>query len=97
MRLRVRNVLLAAACCLFATTVLSQDTQYPAQNGMIPGPARPADFPAWLADLQHWREESRIRLGYDGSEYSRPDLKWTQTSFIQPQMMIHDQIGRAHV
>lgn len=91
MRLRVRNVLLVAACCLFATTLLSQDTQYPAQNGMIPGPARPADFPAWLADLQHWREESRIRLGYDGSEYSRPDLKWTQSSFIQPQMMIHDR------
>ena len=35
--------------------------------------------------------EQRIRIGYDDSEYHRPELAWTQSSFIQPQMMIHDR------
>ena len=46
---------------------------------------------AWLEDLRHWRHEELIRMGYDGSEYDRPELKWTQSSFIQPQMMIEDR------
>ena len=46
---------------------------------------------AWLADISHWRDERRIRIGYDGSRYDRPEFKWTQSSFIQPQMMVHDR------
>jgi len=46
---------------------------------------------AWLADLKHWRHEQLIRMGYDGSQYDRPELKWTQSSFVQPQMMIEDR------
>jgi len=39
----------------------------------------------------HWRMERRIRIGYDGSRYQIPSLQWTQHSFIQPQMMVHDR------
>jgi len=45
----------------------------------------------WLLDLEHWRTERRIRVGYDGSRYSLPALQWTQSSFIQPQMMVQDR------
>ncbi len=45
----------------------------------------------WLQDLEHWRTERRIRVGYDGSRYSLPALQWTQSSFIQPQMMVQDR------
>jgi iron(II)-dependent oxidoreductase len=45
----------------------------------------------WLQDLEHWRTERRIRIGYDGSRYSLPALQWTQSSFIQPQMMVQDR------
>jgi iron(II)-dependent oxidoreductase len=72
-------------------TATAQDTQYPPQDMMIPGPASANDFAAWLADLQHWRREALIRIGYDGAQYGRPELKWTQRAFIQPQMMIHDR------
>jgi formylglycine-generating enzyme required for sulfatase activity len=68
-----------------------QDTEYPPQRSQIPGPANSADFPKWLADIQHWRMERRIRIGYDEAQYLRPQLAWTQSSFIQPQMMIHDR------
>lgn len=46
---------------------------------------------AWLKDIRHWRIERRIRIGYDGHRYEIPALQWTQRSFIQPQMMVHDR------
>jgi len=46
---------------------------------------------SWLGDIRHWRDERRIRIGYDGSRYERPDLQWAQSSFIQPQMMVQDR------
>ena len=45
----------------------------------------------WLSDITHWRAERRIRIGYEDSRYQIPALQWTQRSFIQPQMMIHDR------
>lgn len=45
----------------------------------------------WLKAVTDWRTERRIRVGYDGSRYDMPALKWTQSSFIQPQMMVHDR------
>jgi gamma-glutamyl hercynylcysteine S-oxide synthase len=45
----------------------------------------------WLRDLEHWRAERRIRIAYDPSRYETPALKWTQSSFIQPQMMVQDR------
>jgi formylglycine-generating enzyme required for sulfatase activity len=50
-----------------------------------------AETQAWLSDLHHWRDEHRIRVGYNGAEYERPALQWTQSSFVQPQMMVHDR------
>ena len=45
----------------------------------------------WLTDITHWRAERRIRIGYDPARYEMPALQWTQSSFIQPQMMVHDR------
>jgi len=55
------------------------------------GPETPQDFPKWLADMKRWRMEYLKRIGYDRTEYSRPELKWTQRSYLQPQMMIEDR------
>jgi gamma-glutamyl hercynylcysteine S-oxide synthase len=45
----------------------------------------------WLKDLEHWRVERRIRVGYDNARYLNPALQWAQSSFIQPQMMVQDR------
>ena len=49
------------------------------------------DHDIWLKDITHWRSERRIRTGYNGSRYEMPELLWTQSSFIQPQMMVQDR------
>jgi gamma-glutamyl hercynylcysteine S-oxide synthase len=63
-------------------------------KGLWEGGSKPCtqnEHQAWLADITHWRYERRIRIGYDGSRYDLPALKWTQSSFMQPQMMVEDR------
>jgi formylglycine-generating enzyme required for sulfatase activity len=106
MKSSVRGAM-ALGVLLAATMLAAQDTNSPPTAEQIPGPAcapipewdsqqaprtcTKEESDAWLADARHWRMERRIRSGYDGAEYARPELKWTQSSFIQPQMMVHDR------
>jgi gamma-glutamyl hercynylcysteine S-oxide synthase len=92
---------------LFVTSLAAaQDSRYRPDRQQIPGPAcltmkgaweggskacTAEDHASWLTDIQHWRMERRIRIGYDGSRYDIPALKWTQSSFFQPQMMVEDR------
>ncbi|MGD1062991.1 MAG: SUMF1/EgtB/PvdO family nonheme iron enzyme [Terracidiphilus sp.] len=85
----------------------AQDTQYPARGQQIPvpdcmnlhfawenvlQPTCPQDaHDRWLKDVQHWRAERRIRVAFDPSRYESSALAWAQSSFIQPQMMVHDR------
>ncbi len=99
----VRSILVLLA---FVTVVGAQDTKFQPEGQQIPGPGclnmkgaweggtKPCsagEHESWLADVRHWRDERRIRIGYEGSRYDLPALKWTQSSFIQPQMMVEDR------
>ena len=75
-------------CSIRAT---AQDTAYPAVDAQIPGPANSSDGQAWLADMRHWRRERLGRIGLDDSNYTRPELKWTQRNFVCSQMMIEER------
>jgi iron(II)-dependent oxidoreductase len=76
---------------ILAGTVFAQDPAVQPQGYHFEGPRTPSDFPRWLADMKRWRVEYLKRIGYNGSEYDRPELKWTQSSFMQPQMMVEDR------
>jgi iron(II)-dependent oxidoreductase len=69
----------------------AQDPNIHVNGSLIDGPTDPSEFNKWIADMKAWRHEEIVRIGYDGAEYSRPELKWTQSSFMQPQMMIEDR------
>ncbi len=88
------------------TLASAQDSKFPPAEQQLPVPecltmrglweggsktCTPNEHEAWLADITHWRNERRIRIGYNGSRYNLPALQWTQSSFIQPQMMVHDR------
>jgi len=94
------------AVLLLPAAIFAQDTQYAPVRQLIPAPpcltmkgawtgpsaACTEDTHArWLADIRRWRDERKIRIGYDGKRYERPEFQWTQSSFIQPQMMVHDR------
>jgi formylglycine-generating enzyme required for sulfatase activity len=90
----------------FSNIASAQDTNFEPDHQQIPAPdclvlkaaydggwkpCTPGDHNAWLADIGRWRSERLIRVGYDGSRYDLPELKWTQSSFFQPQMMVQDR------
>ncbi len=101
-----RTLFAIAALLSFSNVVCAQDTHFAPQEQQIPAPdclsmkaaweggwktCSGEDHDAWLADIRHWRNERLIRVGYDGSRYAPPQLRWTQSSFIQPQMMVEDR------
>lgn len=102
----LRSVCLVLLAGVLAQAAGAQDTAFPARGQQIPPPdcmnlhhawegTQPACPPfmheRWLKDIEHWRAERRIRIAYDPSRYELPALQWTQSSFIQPQMMVHDR------
>ncbi|MES2393124.1 MAG: hypothetical protein V4555_15885, partial [Acidobacteriota bacterium] len=48
---------------------VAQDPNVKVDGSLIEGPAEPAEFAKWLADMKRWRREQMVRIGYDGSEY----------------------------
>ena len=81
----------AAAIFLLSLALCAQDVRYPPKDEQIPGPSTPSDWAEWLDDVRHWRDEKRVRIGYSGKEYERPELAWSQRDFIQPQMMVEER------
>jgi len=93
-------LLAVAAVCSAQDSHFSPDAQQIpvpeclTMKGLWEGGSKPcsqSEHEAWLADITHWRTERRIRIGYDGARYDLPALKWTQSSFMQPQMMVQDR------
>jgi len=50
-----------------------------------------ADHDAWLRDLKAWRAERKTRMGYDDSEYRRPEFQWVLHNFVSPQVMVEER------
>ncbi len=88
------------------SSVIAQDTFYEPKDQQIPPPScftirgaweggyvpcSASSHRDWLADITHWRTERLIRIGFDPVRYENPALKWAQSSFMQPQMMVHDR------
>ena len=93
-------------CLLFAFSAVAQDSKFSPKKQQIPvpdclnmrglweggyTPCTAEDHEIWLKDITHWRDERRIRIGYNGARYEMPELLWTQSSFMQPQMMVQDR------
>jgi gamma-glutamyl hercynylcysteine S-oxide synthase len=91
---------------LSSQPLAAQDTAFAPREQQIPPPAcmnlhsawegTSAGCPAftherWISDLEHWRAERLIRVAFDPERYEQPALRWTQSSFIQPQMMVQDR------
>jgi len=77
---------------LVSTTGVMNLTEMPAPGEVFfSGPDQPSDAAAWLQGLKAWRDDRRTRLRYDGAQYDRPELQWTQHIFSQVQLLIWDR------
>jgi len=103
--LRRARLLMFVSLLTAPFAVHAQDTQHAPKGQLIPPPdcftikgaweggytpCAESTYKSWLSDIRHWRAERRIRIGYNGWRYDEPALKWAQSSFMQPQMMVHD-------
>ena len=101
-----RHNFIFALTIAFAGFAAAQDSHYAPRGQQIPPPpcltmrgaweggtppCSAATHVEWLRDITHWRMERRIRVGYNPARYEMPALRWTQSSFMQPQMMVHDR------
>src|ERR1700730_17996390 len=101
--LAVSTLLLSAG---LAFPGMAQDFRYQPQGQQIPPaaclsyhlpweggytPCTDKSHEDWLKAVTQWRTERRIRTGYNAERYEAPAQMWTQSSFIQPQMMVHDR------
>lgn len=50
-----------------------------------------AAFDGWIKAMRLWRSEQLSRAGYNGSQYERPELGWTQRDFVQTQAMAEER------
>ncbi len=105
--MKTKLIFLISVFFALSALVNAQDRNFTIKNGnQILGPeclnTRPAwkghqttcgknEHKRWLADVTHWRAERRIRVAYSGKRYENPLTKWTQSSFIQAQMMVEDR------
>jgi iron(II)-dependent oxidoreductase len=103
---KIPHLLILLIAPFFAFLAPAQDSKFSPKNQQIPvpdclnmkgqweggyTPCTADDHEAWLKDISHWRTERRIRIGYNGARYAIPELQWTQSSFMQPQMMVQDR------
>jgi len=97
---------LALVAAFVVSSAAAQDTFFEPKDQQIPPPScftirgaweggyvpcSASSHHDWLADITHWRTERLIRIGFDPARYESPALKWAQSSFMQPQMMVHDR------
>jgi len=102
----VAGLVATITMAMFITQANAQDSKYRPEGQQIPSPpcftlrgawqggytpCTPQSHEEWLKDVTHWRAERRIRVGYNDARYRMPALQWTQSSFIQPQMMVQDR------
>ena len=79
----------------FAPSVSGMEKSPPAiafnPGEQIPGPDNGTPLADWLHAMLVWRKAARNATWYTGNGFADPQLMWTQTSYIQPQMHPYDR------
>jgi len=82
-----------AACCGDDTEDGLPMGKGRAGNAQIKGPAdvSAAGIAAWLAKMKRLRTACTAAIGFNGTISKVPELLWTQTAYISPQMHPYDR------
>ena len=85
------TILIAFLLMLVATLGTAQDKVFHVGGETISGPPKPADRAEWFQKMNGWRETVHNRIKYNDAQYRRPELRWGQSAFVQPQVMVEDR------
>lgn len=92
-RTTIHKIITVLLLTLFAVNI--SNAQAPIKQGnwqeLLAGPANPADFKGWYARMLSWRQKIKDSLNYNPVNYHSKGLNWTQSSYIQTQMMVEDR------
>lgn len=73
------------------TGVMNLTEPPPPSEVFFAGPSSASDAQRWLETLKTWRRDRTTLLRYNGLQFERPDLQWTQNIFSQVQVLIWDR------
>ena len=83
-------ILILFSICIYSLPTPIHFSNYGEQ---IPGPSSPSNFSSWFQAIMQWRTTTLKEVNYNSEVYDDvASLKWTQSSFIQPQMMVHERM-----
>jgi formylglycine-generating enzyme required for sulfatase activity len=82
---------LASPAAWLRAATAADGVKLEAEKDIIPAPRDPADWPAIRAKLYEWRRETRRRLTYDDTLYSKPEFAWAASSFACCFVMVCDE------
>lgn len=81
--------------CLVLFFIAGSYAQQPSFQGwskeLFAGPLDTSGHTEWLKQMKEWRNKEKVRSGYNGTEYLRPQFGWIHKTFIYAQMMAHDR------
>ena len=62
-------------------------------RALVLGPTlcNPEIHQQFLDAIRAWRASRKFYIGYNSERYDTPELKWTQSNFIAPQVMVEDR------
>lgn len=90
MKLRYNGFVFCLSILSF-NAVTAEEVKLQLGGEIIGGPKDPAGRDAWFKKMKGWRDGARKRIKYDDAQYRRAELKWGQSSFVQPQAMVEDR------
>jgi formylglycine-generating enzyme required for sulfatase activity len=92
-----------AFLCLLAGRATAQDTKYSLKDNQFAlpecnderwqqhDPCSQGWIDDWRKDLLNWRDQTRVRIQYNDELYRRPELMWSQSNFMQAQVMVEER------
>jgi hypothetical protein len=87
MRFALSLVLMHAVIATDATACDSMKSNQP----QLPGPPSKAGREKWMADMKTCRASTLKSIGYNGTYFENPRLKWTQHAFTIPMVQGYER------
>jgi hypothetical protein len=91
--LQLGSTLLLPLACDWTIPAVGADAAFSldVSGGIISAPSDAAQWPAYRAALDKWRDETRATLQYNDALYRRPEFAWSASNYACCFLMMCDE------